>query len=428
MKRLSVLLFALLLLTTVYATPSAVFNMDASGNAQMIITDTTDLAMDTASLSGMADGSNILVLKGSLTDSKALTDPDYDVQVTASGSTASVTFDMQVLSTDPLLAPLGDFDATVAMTVSGGTLNIDISATMTKDAIENVLLLDVGSLEADPQGFKSDLESAINEAFANMTLLPQKPQVSITEFSISGSNSVRITMKLSVSGWGEFMSMLSALSYQNASQSNFLACLGLNPNDLVLSIMNSDSTTTITVSSSQGSITGRLDVNSQQGNALGTVVLTSLNARISKSGPKTEIDASASVTDTQTLLKCMMQGYVPGNYGVESVSYTLAKSSEGQAMQSIEGKLTSLALKSGSNLEVSFPAETAASMGITVNPPSGMDVLSVSGGEKSGNSAVSSGGEFKVVYGKGGFDLMLIAAIVIVVVVLLLLLSRRKKK
>lgn len=429
MKRLSVLLFALLLLTTAYATPSAVFDMDASGNAQMTITDTINYTLDEASLSGMADGSNNLVLKGSLTDSKAASNPDYDMQVTASGSAASVMFTMQVPSTDELLAPLGDFDATVAMTVSGGTLNIDISATMTKDAIENVLLLDVGLLEADPQGFKSDLESAVNEVFANMTLLPQKPQISITEFSISGSNSVRIALKMSISGWGEFMSILSALSYQNTSQSDFLVCLGLNPNDLVLSIMNADSTTAITVSSSHGSITGRVDVNAQQGNALGTVALSSLNAEISKSGSKTDIDASATVTDTQALLKCVMQGYLPGNYGVESVSYALAKSSGGQAMQSIEGKLTNLAIKSGGNLEVSFPAATTASMSITVNPPSGMDILSVSGGQKSGNSAVSSGsGEFKVVYGKGGFDLMLIAAIVIVVIALMLLLSRRKKK
>ncbi len=97
-------------------------------------------------------------------------------------------------------------------------------------------------------------------------------------------------------------------------------------------------------------------------------------------------------------------------------------------MQSIEGQLTSLALKSGGNLEVSFPAAMTASMDITVNPPSGMDVLSVSGGEKSGSSAISSGGDFTVVYGKGGFDWTLIAIIAVVVIVLLLLLSKRKKK
>lgn len=428
MRRLAVLLFAAVLMSSAYAVPSAVLDMDASGGARMTITDSVDLDASEVMLTGAADGSDILVLTGSLTDASYADDPDYSMDLTASGSTASITFTLQAGADNPL-SQLGDFEATATMSVAGGQLDLDISATMSKEAIENVLLLDVAVLESDPQGFKADLESALNEAFAAMSLL-QTPQVSITEFSISGSSTVQIRLKVSVSGWAEFMAAISALSSPTSStQGDLMACLGINQNDLALSMLNAGSATTAVISSSGGVVTGRIDTSAQQGGPLGIVALSALNAEMSKSGMTTSIDVSASVLETPELLKCLMHGYLPGDYNVQSLDYALAKSSGGAAMQSLEGQLTGVAVKSGGNMEVSFPAEAVDSMNITINPPSGMDILSVSGGQKSGNSAVSTGGEFRVVYGKGGgIDMTLIAAIVAVVLVLLLLLSRRKKK
>ena len=69
-------------------------------------------------------------------------------------------------------------------------------------------------------------------------------------------------------------------------------------------------------------------------------------------------------------------------------------------------------------------------MNITVNAPSGYDIVSVSGGTKSDGSAISTAGEeFSVVYGAAvGIDYNLVIIILVVVIVLLLVLSRHKKK
>jgi len=429
MKKSIVLLFLTLFLTSAAATPSAVFEMDASDGAMMVISEIVDFDADSVSITGSADGSDMMVMQGTMTDSNALDDPDYSLEVTSSASSASVDFSLYGSIIQEFLTLMGEFDATIATSVSGGVLTIDISATMSKTAFEELFLMDVALIEADPQGFKADLESLFNEVFANLTL-PQKPQMSITQFSMSGTDTVQIQTAMSITGWNDFMATLAAMSYQtDAIQSSFINCMGLSANDVALSILTSDSATTTTLSSSGGSISGRMEITASEGNALSSVMLESLNAEISKSGAVTDISASASVSDTQTLLKCIMQGYLPGDYEIGNIEYGLAKSSgQDGAMQRISGGLKSLATASGGNRVVTFPAVATESMSITVKTPAGMSVLSVVGGEGSGSSATSTPGEeFTVTYGKvSGFDTNLI--IIIVVVVLALLLLSRKKK
>jgi len=74
--------------------------------------------------------------------------------------------------------------------------------------------------------------------------------------------------------------------------------------------------------------------------------------------------------------------------------------------------------------------QVTTDMSITLNIPSGMSVLSVDGGQKTGDrTATSSPGEdFSVTYGQAGSDMTIWIIAGVIVVALIFLLARKKKK
>jgi hypothetical protein len=119
----------------------------------------------------------------------------------------------------------------------------------------------------------------------------------------------------------------------------------------------------------------------------------------------------------------------PGTYTVTNLDYTFSKNSEGGGMQSLSVNINNFATQSGSNWQVSFPSSVTSDMDITVNIPSGLSIITVEGGEKtSDTSAVSTGGDFKVTYGKPGQDYTLWIIAAVIVIVLFALFRRKGKK
>ena len=283
-------------------------------------------------------------------------------------------------------------------------------------------------IKADKEGFRAELEIALND----LVMLLELPNsaVTITNFDISGGQTITIELKMSITGWNDLIMMAAPANQQmQTAGSTFLNCLGVTPESFILAMLSASGSLETSISGSNSDeIAGRMTATSAAGGGTGGISLNSFNMQVNKLGQTMELSGSASLNDVQTFIGCAMRNYLPGTYKVENLQYSLTKAPDSTPVQTLEGGLTGLAQKSGPNWLVSFPSETTSSMNITVNAPSGMSIISIEGGQKTGDrSAVSTGGDFTVTYGKAGADytIWIIAAVVIL---LLLVLTRKKKK
>ncbi len=407
--------------------PQAVFELDAAGGATMAISESAELDADEGRLQASADESNTVAFTGTLTDDLSISSPDYNLKLTLQGGTSQMAFDMRGTDVSSLISAFGAFDMDVAMRVAGGKLEVDASGTMDKRMLSEVFMIDPELIQADLDGFKADLQDAMNELFALMPV-ETTPAAAITEFGLTGGETLGFTLKMELEGWNAFFAASTAAGYQDDPPSaDFVRCLGIDTADVVSSLLSAQSETAMTLTASGDRISGSV---ASSGQASGQDVIKSMALDIGKSGAKTDIRGSLVVSDAKVLLTCMAQGYLPGDYVMGSIDFMLVKSRGAEsASQSIESELAGLAVKSGENYVVSFPAEMTRDFDVTVKIPSGLSILSVEGGTSSGSTAVSEEGkEFKVTYGKGGFklDMTMIIIIAVILAVAALLLIRRR--
>jgi|GEM_PF-4315415 len=428
MLSVSALLFSILMMSAACAEkPSAVFDMEASGDARMTVTEAMSLDIEEMSISASAAPGTPITFSGSMYSAASAAEPDYTFEVSMQGTMAIVTFSANGQPVNDFLSLFGDVSLQGTMANSGGDLSVDLTATMGRKMFEEQFLLNATLIQEDPEGFRTDMESLANELLSALGL-PQAPQISISELTISGADTLTITIKMTVSDWNDFLATLVGLSYSSPVQgSSFLNCLGTSPESLTAAMLGAGVSTTVSMSSSGSSISGRIEINSESG-SVGGVFLNSFNVLLTKTGSRAEFFGSASLSDVGQFITCAMQDYLPGDYTVDSLSYSLVKTQGSDATQVLETDITSLAEASNGNLEVSFMADFTDSVDVTVNAPSSMDIVSVSGGTKSSRSATASGGEdFTVVYGKGGgFDMTLVIVAVVIVLILALLLRPKK--
>ncbi len=423
--RTLVILLSAAMLTTVSAeVPSTVFDMSASGDAQMTITETVPLDVNDINLGGSFEAGSTLTFTGTVTDSLSELDPDYSMRLTSEGSGATASMESKGPSVADLLALLGAIDMEADAVNSNGELELDATVTMSRLAFEYILNINSTQMQQDPQAFRLDIESTLNEMFS---LLPiaSKPQVSISQFSVSGGETLTVVLKMSVQGWNDLMATLASLDAQG-TDSDLMSCMGLSSDAMTSAMLSAGMTATISLSASGDTISTNLDISGSGG--FGNQILQSSDMQMQKTGAVTTMSGSVSFTDAQTFISCVMKDYLPGEYLIENLRYSLVTSADSEAVQTIEGAMTGLGQKSGGTYKVSFPAEVTAGINITVNAPSSMSISSVSGGEKTGDrSATSSPGEdFTVTYGpKGGLDMNLIIIAVVVVLVLFLLLRKK---
>ena len=438
-KGLCALLFSLVLLTAASAqeAPEAVFDMDSSGNAQMSIVETLDLFAEDISILASVGQDGTISFAGTIVEETSPVEPDYNIEIASEGSSADISFMVNGGYISDMVAELGDFDLRVRVKESGGTLIFEMDGTIERKMIDEIEIIDLDSMLADLEGTKAMIEGEVNELFSLLDV-GSEPKMSIDELSIIGTDILSVRVKILVQGWSEFMAAVLAMTYaeqevEEMEGLSFLTCLAGDLDSIVSSALGTEVDLTMDISGSGSSISGSMSA--VTGNAASSASIESLDMKYSKSGSTISMSGSAMSNDVKGLTGCMVREYVSGDYDVENIEYSLVKSGEAEALQSLEGKINRLARASGEGMVISFPEDTISYLNVRVSVPSGMEIKAVSGGEKTGREASSSGtGEaFTITYGKaeagviGGLDTNMLIVIVIIVLIVMLLAIRRKK-
>lgn len=428
MKRLAVIL-GLFLLAGVAGqeAPTATFDMDAAGDADMTIEEVVDIDVDEAGIRMAKDGDLITVV-GRITDDYAAEDPDFSVSILADSTSADVSLEASGGLFSDILGGYGAFDFNMVVFEVGDSLQMEASGSFDRALMEDLLLINVSEL-MDAQ-LKTDLEASVNEMFS---LLPStiKPTLTVDELSFSGGQQISFSARMSVSNWKPVMASLMALSYEGDMEGlELLGCMGMDPEGLAEAVLSSGmGRITIDASGSGGRVDATITVRDSVNPPIG-VSIESMDLRIEKHGTVMNIDGSVRISDLQTFMDCTVQGYLPGDYRVENVEYTLTKERDAEGTAVLEGRIEGFGSKVKEDIELSFPAEVTEELNVTINVPGGFEILALEGGTQSGNSVnLMAGEEGRIVYGQKKRDFISdnLWLIVIVVVLLLILLLRRRK-
>jgi len=436
--RLHALLFstALLAMASAQGINEAVFEMDATGNARMIFREALDWEAQELNVMVSANAkSNVVSFSGTITDTALALNPDYKADINVKGDVADLTFEASGAEIARLLEILGDFNLDITVEESSGALKLDASALIQRSVVQDLLLIDVDSIQADPAVAESEFEAQLNELFSQMPL-DMRPRISIDELGITGSDTLSITLKMTIEGWSDFIASVIAMSYQQDNEDrDFLTCLGLSVEELVSATLGSSSRSTMSVSGSGDRISGSVNTVLLDDKTASWPSLESMDAELSKTGMTMTLQGSVIVKDVQTLMTCVVRSYMPGDYTIENLDYTLVRGKDGMAMQSLSGRIIDLGKKSGGEYQLSFPEEMTLDFDVIVNVPAGMEIKSVSGGNiTSSRSAMSEIGEiFTVTYGRAepgpvvGLDTNMVIVVGIVLFLLILLLVTRRR-
>lgn len=404
---------------------SATFDIAASGDAQMAITDNVDLFFDSAVMTAAVGPDNALTFSGTIRDSTFGPDPDYTLSINSNESGASGSFELKGGTLVDLVGIFGNFKANASIANSNGALSLSLNAVVPRSTLEYLFGVNTTEIQQDASQLRSDIEQTLNDQLSTLSITP-KPTVSISSFQMSGDEVLTIRLNVLITGWNGFAKAVASASSMQDTDQGLAECLGLSSADTVSSLLGSDFSAVASVTGSGNSVSGSMTVASAA--PLASAGIRSMDASVAKSNETVTLSGSASLADASTFVSCLMKDYLPGEYGAEGFHYSLSGSIDG-TVQTLDGSLTSFARKSNGNWVVSFPSGVTSNMSITVNTPSSMSILSVDGGQKTGpQSAVSSPGQdFTVTYGQKGADytMWIIAAVVIVVIILLA--SRRKK-
>jgi hypothetical protein len=425
MKRaLAALAAALMLVSIASALPSAEVSLDSDGNANLRISDERSslIQTDTVSLIGSSTGE--ITITENAEDPMFALMPDYTISANSSAGSKALHLRMTDRNLYRFTNIGGEFNLSARVENNGGILTIDVYGNLTWEAFEDLTLLDVYAVQEDLAGTKSLLESAVNDAFSELPFLTN-PSLKITSFSLSGDDPYQLRVSMELRDWGDFLTSLLYL-YSQSNPNSYMACADIDMSSALSALQDAGYSSSISVKS-DGTILDLAIATSSGGQPAQESVADTSNLQVSKAGSSLSMSGLAFLEDPSLFLKCIIQPEMPGDYALESFDYTLSAFS-GLSELTIDAELTDMAQKSGSNWVVSFPAETTSAMNITLNAPPGMSIISVEGGQKTGDrSAVSTGGDFTVTYGKAGADytMWMIAAVVII---LLLALARKKKK
>jgi len=407
----------------------AVFDLDSNGNARMTITEPLFEEFDEISLTVNADGSDRLTVAGTLIDEAMIYDPDFTLSVDGDADSARMAFEIMGGDISDILAESGDFELNLKMQELGDVLNLDVSGYVSREFVENELLVDPDELAEEANELKAEFESMLNVAFGMVSTPP--PSFRISELSFQSGTRVSFTMKMSVENWKEMYSQLMSQSYEDPDELKFLYCIGASPELVAQSVLASDlGEVDVSITGSGNAIL--LDVVvSGSSIAGGEVSVTDMDLSIIKSGSRMDINGGVGITNLQTVVSCLMEDYIEGEYEVDDLRLMITKSADTTGTTTLEGNIRNFAKKSGDRWSVAIPEETTEEIAVTVNIPSSMEVFSVSGATQEGRSAKSEAGEeMVVVYGEGGAILGDNMWIIIIVVILLLafFFFRGKKK
>jgi hypothetical protein len=418
-----------LLVILVLSTASAenlVFTFGDSGNAKLEISQEFDLDADYANIMASADESGVMSFSGKLVDSLGSLDPDYNLRFLLSADEVEIIFGITGEGIREILEIGGEFDIKVVLLGQNNELNLNIEGMLSKRVLEEILLVDTSSVELGAQMIKREIEDTFNEIFSS-SLFISRPSVIINGIELKESaGGYSLTLDMTITGWGELMSYLTYLD--DSEEGMPLSCLGISEHEILGSIIGVESESHIEVIASDNSIGGKVKSSLRSSSAPSRVTLQYLNIELSKIGDETTLQGSATFNDMSSAMSCLMKIALPGEYIVSSIDYTITKPFGGQAIQSLEATLEGIAKKSGEKWRVEIPAEVTSDMDITVKAPSGMSILSVSGGRKTGErAAVSNQGEdFTVTYGEAEEDYTM-WILIAVGVLLLIFLAKRKK-
>lgn len=408
----------------------AIFDLGADGNARMTITEPLYEEFDEVTLAVTADESNMLTIGGVIIDDASAYEPDFTLSISGNMDSAQMTMEISGNDISDLLAEFGDFELDMDMSESGNVLNIDVSGHLSRDFIENELLIDADELAQDANELKASLEEMLNLAFS--VISTPSPNFRISELNIQSGSRVDFSIKIGVENWRNMYSQLLSESYMEGSEElKFMYCVGISPDAIAQDVLASQLGRISVVLKGLGNkISLDMTMSGFSYASGGDVSITDMDLTVSKSGDRMDINGRVGITNLQTVVSCLLEDYIEGEYTVDDLRLMISKSGDSTGTTTLEGNLRDFAKKSGERWRVTIPEEVTEDIAVTVNIPQGMEVFSLKGATGEGNSLKSKAGEeMMVVYGESkpviGDNIWII---LIVVVFLLAFFFLRGKK
>ncbi len=428
-RRIFILLVSLIFVTGACAQewPTAVFDVDEEGNADVRITEVVFADLEDISIVASVDSTDEAALSGRITDSEMAMSPDFRIQLSVSEDMAGISFDIEGGEVERLLSQSGDLSLNAVLEESEGSLALEASATVGRGFAESIGV-NVTHIQTHTEEFKQEIEAAIQSDFAMIPI--SAPQISIDRLELTGAGTLTLELEATVSGWGAFFSKIVEMSYQeDVEGAEFLECIGLTPQDLMSAILGSNSRTTVGIDASGSSVSGTIE--SVLGGEDPDIGILSAALEADKSGSTLTMEGTATLADAPRFMSCALQLYMPGDYTIKSMDYSASKTGEEEITNILEMRIEGLAEIEDGEMSVSFPEEMTTDLDVVVNTPESLSVSSVKGGNQTDGGTAQSGigEEFEVTYGRpeGGMDLALIAVVAAIIIVVLAAVAMKKR-
>jgi hypothetical protein len=402
-----------------------IIEIDNKGGAIIKQTETEELEYDEAKIY-LSSAGKMATLTGKA--SFLGLDDSWNFEFSAYGNNAGANFYYREYGdyVDFMLGLYGYFDIYASMEEQDdGSLLMEATGAIPTSFLDKLGVINMSTWNSsETSSIIDNLETSINNAFFQMPIV-STPKLEIINFEISGFLILDFSLTAIVRDWREF---IAASEYQGYLSYNdgedFMSCLGISQEGFFADVLDASEDISIKLVGDERGISATLSVN-------GSAPLNLLESfDISIDTINSQSTFSGEVIFTKSdVMECIMKNYLLGDYILEQVDYSLIKESEeNNSNYYLEAKVLGIASKTGDKWQVSFPAEVTSDMDITVKAPSGMSILSVSGGRKtSERTAVSTSGEdFTVTYGEAGEDYTM-WILIAVGVLLLIFLAKRKK-
>jgi hypothetical protein len=428
MRRIFIAVIGICILTALLAqakaeAPSAVFSMDSRGGASMESSGAFDANFVEGSMRIVADESSAIIE----TEAKGVEYayiPDIELLAEAKDGSMSGSLIVGGEETGMLIEEYGEFALSAKITMSGDILRLEISGVLEKSFVYDVLDLDWYYIGENPREFVAVLEEILNDfsdIFSNgmSDYRVESFEIDTKLDWIPGELEIDSNVEFSLVIVGDRFSntiavLLNDLAVDEADECMMpaldLSAILLAGGSAEMTVKGEGSEFSLDFSATLSGLTG------------------SWSAEASNKGGVFQSKQMMSGDDTGTFLRCSLAADFISAYDIESLDLLVSKTRDAQGVFTSSAKISNLASRSGQNWQVSFPADVTELMDITIRAPSGMSILSVSGGRKTGErTAVSTSGEdFTVTYGEAGEDYTM-WILIAVGVLLLIFLAKRKK-
>ncbi|MBN2518330.1 MAG: hypothetical protein JXB14_05775 [Candidatus Altiarchaeota archaeon] len=409
----------------------AVFDLDSAGNAEMEINEPLLEDFDYVDVRISADKNNILKIVGSLVDSELVLEPDFTISMSGDEDSGQMTFEIDGGGYSNPSLDSGNFELDMKFSDLAGVLDIEVSGYLDREVLEKEMLVDVDQLASESDMLRITLEEMLNLALSGISA--PSPTFTITQLDIQAGVVVDFSAKMQIQNWREMYSQLLSGSYQEAGEElSFLYCLGLSPESISQSIMESQlGVMDMRIQGLPDKIVVGMSMSGSNFLGGGSLSIKDMDFSAMKAGDRIDLSGQAEVEDLRTLVSCLLETYLEGDYTVEDLSLVLSKEPESMGTTRLEGNINGFAKKSGQKWIVSVSRDMAESTEVTVNIPGGMKISSAVGAVVEGSSAKATGEEdMKIVYGEEkpvfGDNLWIILTVIVFLLAFFFLRGRKR--